>query len=111
VRRNRSLARRFGLGLFACLVIAYSVCAGYIWWGMNQTPEVLGRAMNRLPGLFVFSLFPFETLWNVARGGRLHPGDQAPDFALLTPNKSDRIRLSSFAQQKRPVVLIFGSYT
>jgi hypothetical protein len=78
---------------------------------MNQTPEILGRAMARMPGSIVFSLFPFETFWNVAREGNLHPGDPAPDFALLTLDKSDRIRLSSFAQQKRPVALIFGSYT
>jgi hypothetical protein len=107
----RSFPRRFVLGLFVCLVIVYSAFGGYVWWGMNQTPETLGRVMASIPGSIVFTLFPFETFWNVARKGSLRPGDPAPDFALLTLDKKDRIRLSSFALQKRPVVLIFGSYT
>ena len=38
------------------------------------------------------------------------PGDLAPDFDLETLDKSARVRLSSFRARK-PVVLIFGSYT
>jgi len=37
-------------------------------------------------------------------------GDSAPDFELRDINGEDPIRLSSF-QGKKPVVLIFGSFT
>jgi peroxiredoxin len=53
---------------------------------------------------------PFEPLWNFARGGNLKHGDEAPDFNLPTQDKSRQVRLSSF-RGKRPVVLVFGSYT
>ena len=38
------------------------------------------------------------------------PGSEAPDFALLPPSGETRVRLSSF-RGKKPVVVIFGSYT
>ena len=40
----------------------------------------------------------------------LRPGDPAPDFTLPDVKKTAEIKLSSF-QGKKPVVLIFGSYT
>ena len=83
---------------------------GLIWWSMHQPPEVFGRVMSRMPGPAVFLLAPFETLWTHARAGALHPGDLAPDFALMKLDKSERIRLSSLTATQ-PVVLIFGSYT
>ena len=42
--------------------------------------------------------------------GTLKPGDPAPDFDLKVVGSEERIRLSSFAG-KRPVVLVFGTYT
>ncbi len=42
--------------------------------------------------------------------GKLTPGDRAPDFDLRKVKSDDRIRLSSF-QGKKPVALVFGSYT
>jgi hypothetical protein len=42
--------------------------------------------------------------------GSLVPGDPAPDFDLKVVGGEGRIRLSSFAG-KRPVVLVFGTYT
>ena len=39
-----------------------------------------------------------------------HVGDVPPDFNLKLIGSEDRIRLSSFKEQK-PVALIFGSYT
>jgi hypothetical protein len=42
--------------------------------------------------------------------GRLKPGDPAPDFALKKPDSDEAIRLSAFAG-KKPVALIFGTYT
>jgi peroxiredoxin len=49
-------------------------------------------------------------MWNVARGGRLAVGEEAPDFDLRTVDKTARVKLSSF-RGKQPVVLVFGSYT
>jgi hypothetical protein len=40
----------------------------------------------------------------------LKVGDTAPDFNLKTADGKRAVRLSSF-QGKRPVVLVFGSYT
>jgi hypothetical protein len=37
-------------------------------------------------------------------------GDPAPDFALDTPDGKDTITLSAF-RGKKPVVLVFGSFT
>lgn len=103
--------RKILLRLFIGLMIVYFSFGGYVWWAMHQTPETFGRVMSRMPGPVVFLLFPFETLWTHARAGTLHVGDPAPDFSLLKLDKSERIRLSAFAEQRRPVVLVFGSYT
>ena len=91
-------------------LIVWLAFVGLIWWSMHQPPEVFGRVMSRMPGPVVFLLAPFETLWTQARGGALHPGDSAPDFALMKLDKSERIQLSSLTA-RQPVVLIFGSYT
>jgi len=45
-----------------------------------------------------------------SREGRLRPGDRAPDFRLKKRGSSDSILLSSY-RGKRPVALVFGSYT
>lgn len=42
--------------------------------------------------------------------GRLQPGDLAPDFDLRLVQSENRVRLSSF-RGKRPVALVFGSYS
>jgi len=41
---------------------------------------------------------------------KLRAGDIAPDFLLPDLKKTKEVKLSSF-KDKRPVVLIFGSYT
>jgi len=41
---------------------------------------------------------------------KLRVGDPAPDFTLKTKDGSRQVQLSSF-KGKRPVVLVFGSYT
>ena len=61
-------------------------------------------------GELLILIFPFETAWIHARAGRLHVGDQAPDFSLIKLDKSERLQLSVLSQQQ-PVVLVFGSYT
>ena len=101
-------------------IAVVAVCGGAVLWlvacsviyhEMRQPPEQFGRAMSKIPGEMPFMIFPFETLWIRARAGTLHIGDPAPDFSLAKLDKTDRIQLSSFATQGKPVVLIFGSYT
>jgi hypothetical protein len=58
----------------------------------------------------VFSIFPFRRMWLSAREGRLKVGDAAPDFSLETYDRKSRVQLSTF-RGKKPVVLVFGSYT
>jgi peroxiredoxin len=76
---------------------------------MCQRPAVFSRVMSKTPGL-VFMIFPFKTMWLSARAGSLGVGDQAPDFLLETHDKQSSVQLSSF-RGKKPVVLVFGSYT
>ena len=42
--------------------------------------------------------------------GALKEGDKAPDFELAVLKQKARVRLSSF-QGKRPVALLFGSFS
>ena len=55
-----------------------------------------------------------ETNTPPARGERksttLRPGDPAPNFTLPDVKKTKEVTLADF-QGKKPVVLIFGSYT
>ena len=95
----------------AALLVLYICSGAYVWWAMHQTPETFGRVMAKMPGPVPFMIFPFETAWMRARAGKLNVGDATPDFSLVKLDKSDRVQLSSFAGQQRPVVLIFGSYT
>ncbi len=83
------------------------VCALLV--AMNQPPQVFGRIMSKVPGI-AFAVLPFKRLWFIARKGRLNVGDPAPDFSLLASDKQTRVELSSFRDRK-PVVLVFGSYT
>lgn len=110
-KRRVFFTRRFLLRIFAGLLALYLCFGTYVWWAMHQPPEVFGRAMTSMPGPVPFLLFPFETAWMHARAGTLHMGDAAPDFSLMKLDKSERVRLSAFAEHQRPVVLIFGSYT
>ena len=88
---------------------AYAALLAGMFAVMSQPPRRFGRFMRRFP-MPLLMLFPFEPLWNVARRGRVEVGDEAPDFALATIDRSTTIRLSSF-RGERPVVLVFGSYT
>ena len=99
------------LKIIGVVAVLYILFGAYVWHAMRQPPEEFGRVMARMPQPAVFIIFPFETLWVQARAGTLHPGDPAPDFALNKLDKTGTVQLSTFAAQKRPVVLIFGSYT
>ena len=55
-------------------------------------------------------VIPFKTLWTIARAGDLQPGDAAPEFDLPREDGKGTVALSQF-RDKKPVVLVFGSYT
>ena len=82
-----------------------------IYWKMSQPPESFASFMAHLPGPVAFLAFPFETMWLRARAGHLQLGDPAPDFSLTKLDKSGSVQLSALSAQRRPEVLIFGSYT
>lgn len=91
------------------LLLTYSFLLAGFYIVMCQKPDVFSGIMARTPGI-VFLIFPFKPMWLSARGGHLKVGDEAPDFSLETHDKRSRVRLSDF-RGKRPVVLVFGSYT
>jgi len=94
-----------------CLVL-FALWLGFIgllYYEMCQPPEKFTAFMAKLPMILMMA-GPFETMWNSARGGTLHPGDAAPDFLLKTRDGKSEVELASF-HGSRPVVLIFGSYT
>jgi len=104
------LPRSIMMRVLGVLLLVYIGFVGVIWWSMQQPPETFGRVMSHMPVPAVFVLAPFETLWIHARAGKLHPGEVAPDFALIKVDKSERVQLSALTA-KQPVVLVFGSYT
>lgn len=91
------------------LVVLWLAFVGFIAWAMRQPPETFGRVMARMPAAAYFAI-PFETLWTQARRGSLQTGQEAPDFSLPLLNQSTPVELSTF-RGKKPVVLVFGSYT
>lgn len=104
-----SLLKKIIFGLSG-LVVFWAIGCGLMYEEMRKPPEEFGRFMTRVPAPMAFLVFPFESLWTTARGGNIKPGDVAPDFELLTIDKSQSIRLSDL-NRRQPVVLIFGSYT
>ncbi len=98
-----------GVKLGAAVLALWLVFSASLFAVMCQPPIVFNRVMAKMPPLAFFVL-PFETLWLQARNGSLRVGDTAPDFQLVTADRSSEVRLSSFRGQK-PVVLIFGSHT
>jgi hypothetical protein len=91
------------------LAMLWAVLVGGLAIAMRQPPDIFGAVMAKVPGP-AFMILPFQTLWMSARAGHLQLGDAAPDFTLKTLDGSAQVRLSAF-KYKKPVVLIFGSYT
>jgi len=92
---------------FFVVVLYVGLLAGLLV--VMRQPVVFGKVMSKLPEPLLM-VVPFKQLWLIARAGRLHVGDLAPDFSLPTADRTARVRLSSF-RRHRPVVLVFGSYT
>jgi hypothetical protein len=76
---------------------------------MCQPPEKFGAIIKHVPSLAMMVL-PFQPLWMSARSGTLQVGDPAPDFVLPTLHAEQTVRLSD-EYHRKPVVLVFGSYT
>jgi len=93
--------------VFYVVVLYAGLLAGLLV--VMRQPVVFGKVMSKLPEP-VLRVVPLKQLWLMARAGRLHVGDLAPDFSLPTADRKARVRLSSFRRHK-PVVLVFGSYT
>jgi len=93
---------------FTLWLVACAALFAIMW----LPPSDFARQVGRIPGpaMALVAVLPFETMWNLARGGALREGDPAPDFDLQRHDKSGRVKLSSHFGD-RPVVLVFGSYT
>jgi hypothetical protein len=108
---KKTLAKKTLIAGLLVFVLSWVVGCGTIYWKMSQPPETFASFMAHLPGPVAFLAFPFETMWTRARGGHLQLGDSAPDFSLTKLDRSGSVQLSALTAQRRPVVLIFGSYT
>lgn len=108
---KKTLARKMLIAALIGFALLWVAGCGTIYWKMCQSPETFGSFMAHLPGPVAFLAFPFETMWMRARAGHLQLGDSAPDFSLTKLDKSGSVQLSALSAQRRPVVLIFGSYT
>jgi hypothetical protein len=91
------------------LLVAYGLLVAGFFAAMCQKPAVFASVMARTPNL-TFMILPFRPMWVRARAGRLSVGDEAPDFSLESYDRKAQVRLSD-SRGKRPVVLVFGSYT
>lgn len=100
---------RIALRILAVLVVLHLSLTAGLYWAMTRPPDQFGRVMMRVP-MPMMMVLPFSTLWKSARGGRIEPGDVAPDFRLPTLDRRETVQLASF-RGSRPVVLVFGSYT
>ena len=91
------------------VLVAYALLVVGFFVAMCQRPAVFASVMSRAPSL-TFMILPFRPMWMRARAGGLSVGDEAPDFSLESYDRSLRVRFSDL-RGRRPVVLVFGSYT
>jgi hypothetical protein len=102
------LFRKLAMIGLSAVALYVAACGGF-YWVMRQPPSEFGRIMAKLP-MPLMVIFPFRPMWGSARAGQLSVGDTAPDFSLPLGDGSGTVRLSDF-RGKKPVVLVFGSYT
>jgi hypothetical protein len=102
------MKRKLAWGLGIALVL-YCAAAGVIYSRMRAEPGAFNQFMAGVP-MPAMMVIPFEPLWMRARAGTLEPGQAAPDFHLKRHHGEETVRLSD-SRGKRPVLLIFGSYT
>ena len=92
------------------LLVVYIVLGTVVLSAMLAPPERFGQFMKRMPAAVVWGALPARRMWLWARRGDLSVGDVAPDFTLRQQGQSGRVTLAAF-RARRPVVLVFGSYT
>ena len=81
-----------------------------LFFAMQLPPTKFAKVVSYVPAPVTMMALPFRPLWTFARRGNLQLGDQAPEFDLARQDKSGRAKLTEH-MGKRPVVLVFGSYT
>ncbi len=108
MRRSRRLLQ-IAAACVASVALLWGVAAAALYAAMRQPPETFGRVMSHVPGVAMIVL-PFKPLWMSARAGHLQAGDAAPDFALPVLKANRTVTLSN-EYRRKPVVLVFGSYT
>jgi len=99
--------RKYGKFAVAFAAVYLAISAGLVI--VMGHPILFSEVMRHVPDPMM-GVFPFKSLWFLARAGRLKVGDPAPDFNLPTADQQSAVALASF-RRRRPVVLIFGSYT
>ena len=104
----KSMRRTVVTALLVVLAV-WLIFNGALFSAMKKPPAEFSAFMKHVPMPLMMAT-PFPPMWNRARGGHLAPGDLAPDFTLPTADKTATVQLSAF-RDKRPVVLVFGSYT
>ena len=90
--------------------VGYAAFFAAVFAAMHQPPARFGQFMAHVPQAAVWAALPARHMWLFAREGHLKEGDPAPDFTLSMHNREGQVTLSSH-RGKRPVVLVFGSYT
>ncbi len=101
--------KKLYIRLAVVLFVAWVALSASGFAVMHQPIDKLCQIMARSPKI-VMGLIPFKTLWTIARAGDLQPGDAAPEFDLPREDGKGAVTLSQF-RGKKPVVLVFGSYT
>jgi hypothetical protein len=107
--RKRTRIGPLVAGFITFGALAWVVATAGLYAAMRQPPERFGAIMAHVPTIAMIVL-PFKPLWMSARGGHLQTGDAAPDFTLPVLHGDRAVTLSE-EYRKRPVVLVFGSYT
>jgi len=110
ITRIAARAGRVTAVLAAAVAVLYVLFGAAVLTAMNQTPERFGRFMRHTPAPLVWGALPAKRMWLWSRRGTLAEGMNAPDFTLARQDRSGRVTLSSF-RGKKPVVLVFGSYS
>lgn len=91
----------------AFLLLAPLLVAGRFWALSTEDDSTFAPPKSRVE---IMARMFFGRPWKVSRAGRLKPGDPSPDFDLHPVKSQERVRLSDW-RGKKPVALVFGSYT
>lgn len=108
--RKHHAAVKTLIAAVAAIAVLWITASAGLYAAMCRTPAQFGEIMSHVPNVAMIVL-PFKPLWMSARAGHVQVGDPAPDFALPVLHGDRVVKLSDELRQKKPVVLVFGSYT